>query len=121
MLAGKSAENKRTSLLHKKVDKYGLALEKCENLMLEEKIVEAIKVLNDVLESSKELLDLNPFKAIGNLHNWKHMYPKGPIEWFAAARENNEIESNPFDLLCLCFITQLERKKMTLEEVIKEY
>jgi hypothetical protein len=89
--------------------------------MLEENVSEAVEMLEDLLQHPLQLQRLSPFKAIGNFHCWRHIFPKGPLQWFAVARENNEIESNPFDLLCLCFITQLERKKMTLEEVLKEY
>jgi hypothetical protein len=89
--------------------------------MLEENVLEAIELLKGLLQPL-EMQNLSPFKGIGSLYNWKYMFPKGPLQWFTVAKDNKDIiESNPFDLLCLCFITQLERKKMTLEEVIKEY
>lgn len=58
----------------------------------------------------KEFLDFIEFEGVGNTENWNDYYPKGPIEWFAKAMENEEIQGNPFDLLNVCFMIELHER-----------
>jgi hypothetical protein len=59
------------------------------------------------------LLDLHEFRGVGNVENWEGYYPGGILEWFSHPKGGEATPRNPYDLLSVCFMTQLNKKKMT--------
>jgi hypothetical protein len=58
-----------------RLDKFEEFVERCEHLILQGKLSEAIDALKETLQSSSKLIEICPFQRLGNVHNWFNEYP----------------------------------------------
>lgn len=70
--------SKREALALKKLTKFQEVVAQAEKLITPNDISQTLELIKDLI-AGKDCLDSNEFKGVGNIENWRFLYPEGPF------------------------------------------
>jgi hypothetical protein len=111
---------KKNSLIIKMCSKFQEQIEEGTKLILQGRTERAIPLLEDMIKTNR-FLDVFPFESVNHPERWLLSCSKGPIQMFEQLISKNKFESNPFDLLDICFQNQIFNKEAHFDEIVLRY